>query len=124
MRSAPFVLEYTYKRSTGPVIGRFLTGLLDRRVEGVRTDSGRVLVPPREYDPDTGRATDGWVTVANEGAVVAHSPGWALVRLDGADTALLHRMDGQVETGDRVRIRWADERVGHINDIACFERTE
>jgi hypothetical protein len=21
----------------------------------------------------------------------------------------------------RVRIRWSDERVGHIRDIACFE---
>jgi uncharacterized OB-fold protein len=26
-----------------------------------------------------------------------------------------------VRTGMRVRIRWADETVGDIHDIACFE---
>ena len=121
MRTAPFVLEYTYKRSTGPVIGRFLAGLMDRRVEGVRTDNGRVLVPPREYDPATGRDVGEWVAVASEGQVLACSPGWALVRLDGADTALLHRAADGLEVGGRARIRWADERVGHVNDIECFE---
>ena len=50
---------------------------------------------------------------------------WALVRLDGADTALLHALDvddpGRLHTGMRVRIRWRDEREGAITDIACFE---
>src|SRR5699024_5654663 len=48
---------------------------------------------------------------------------WALVRLDGADTALLLPLaaDGPeaVSTGMRVRLRWAAERVGSIHDIAC-----
>jgi hypothetical protein len=26
-----------------------------------------------------------------------------------------------MSTGMRVRIRWAEEREGHIADIACFE---
>jgi hypothetical protein len=26
-----------------------------------------------------------------------------------------------MSTGMRVKIRWADETVGFINDIACFE---
>jgi Predicted nucleic-acid-binding protein containing a Zn-ribbon len=47
------------------------------------------------------------------------------VRLDGADTALLHALDAPgpdaVRTGMRVRIRWAPERSGAITDIACFE---
>uniref|UniRef100_UPI00352559D4 OB-fold domain-containing protein n=1 Tax=Streptomyces sanglieri TaxID=193460 RepID=UPI00352559D4 len=50
---------------------------------------------------------------------------WVLVRLDGADTALLHALDAPgpeaVHTGMRVRIRWAAERTGAITDIACFE---
>ncbi|NBM17453.1 OB-fold domain-containing protein, partial [Streptomyces sp. GC420] len=50
---------------------------------------------------------------------------WVLVRLDGADTALLHALDAPgpeaVRTGTRVRIRWAAERTGAITDIACFE---
>jgi hypothetical protein len=54
--------------------------------------------------------------------------GWALIRLDGADTALLHAVDAgsaaAMRTGMRVRPRWADERVGSIRDIACFEPGE
>ena len=50
-------LEYTYRRSVGPVLGRFFAGLRERRIEGVRTRAGRVLVPPAEYDPETGEAT-------------------------------------------------------------------
>lgn len=53
---APYRLAYTYQRSTGPVIGRFLTGLRDARLEGVRTSGGGVMVPPLEYEPD-GSAT-------------------------------------------------------------------
>ena len=45
-----------YTRSVGPVIGRFLSELRDGRMVGVRTAAGRVLVPPSEYDPETG----GW----------------------------------------------------------------
>ncbi|HEX7671450.1 MAG TPA: hypothetical protein VF395_17780, partial [Polyangiaceae bacterium] len=107
MLSAEYVLEYTYQRSVGPVIGRFLAALRDARVEGVRTKSGRVLVPPAEYDPDTGEATEEFVEVGQGGAVKTWSwiaeprranplqkPfAWALVLLDGADTALLHAVD-------------------------------
>ena len=37
---APYRLAYTYQRSTGPVIGRFLGGLRDQRLEGVRSTAG------------------------------------------------------------------------------------
>jgi uncharacterized OB-fold protein len=47
------------------------------------------------------------------------------VRLDGADAPFLHALDvaspAEVRTGMRVRVRWAEERVGAITDIACFE---
>jgi uncharacterized OB-fold protein len=125
--SAPYVLEYTYTRSTGPVIGRFLTGLRDRRIEGARTAAGRVIVPPLEYDPDSGEAIGDFVEVGQEGVVTtwARDPGqplaWALVRLDGADTAMLHLVDGTVAKGTRVRARWRAERTGSIRDLECFE---
>jgi uncharacterized OB-fold protein len=45
---------------------------------------------------------------------------WALIKLDGADTALLHAVDGEVKTGDRVHAHWVAEPVGAITDIACF----
>ena len=34
--TAPHVLEYTYKRSLGPVLSQFFTALRERRVVGVR----------------------------------------------------------------------------------------
>ena len=50
---------------------------------------------------------------------------FALVLLDGADTPMLHAVDvsgpGRMRTGMRVQVRWADNTVGHIRDIACFE---
>ena len=137
--SAQHVLEYPYQRSTGPVIGRFLTGLRERRVFGIRAQDGRVLVPPQEYDPQTADALDDWVEVADEGVVttwtwqgeprtaqpLSRPFAWVLVRLDGADTSLLHALDvddpASVRTGMRVRIRWAEEPIGSVADIACFE---
>jgi uncharacterized OB-fold protein len=138
--SAPYVLEYTYRRSVGPVIGRFLGALRDGRIEGVRTVSGKVLVPPAEYDPETGEAVGEAVEVGQSGVVLTwawvSSPrssqplakpfAWALVKLDGADTAMLHAVDAtreEMKTGMRVRARWRleRERVGEIKDIVCFE---
>jgi uncharacterized OB-fold protein len=141
----PLVAEHTlefpggYTRTTGPVIGRFLTELRDGRVVGVRTAAGRVLVPPLEYDPDTGEPVTGeYVEVGPAGTVTTwswvHAPrpghpldrpfAWALIRMDGADTDLVHAVDaGNVKAmrpGLRVRPRWRAERTGHITDIACF----
>jgi hypothetical protein len=136
---APHLLEYTYTRSTGPIIGAFLTGLRDRKILGVRGADGRVLVPPAEYDPVTSAELDELVDVADVGTVTTWAWNgtpldgqpldrpfaWALVKLDGADTGLLAAVDvtdaSQMRTGMRVRARWADERVGAITDLACFE---
>lgn len=137
--TAPHVLEYAYTRSTGPIIGAFLTGLRDGRVVGIRARDGRVVVPPQEYDPVTSEPLGELVDVSSVGTVTTWSwnpqprPGqpldrafaWVLVLLDGADTPLLHALDvaspADVETGMRVRVRWARQRVGSIGDIACFE---
>ena len=136
--TSPHVLEYPYTRSVGPVIGRFFGGLLERKIEGVRTAAGKVLVPPTEYDPETSEPLSEFVEVGQSGVVTAWawvaSPrekhpldkpfAWALVRLDGADTALLHVVDAGDEasmaTGMRVSVRWREERTGEIQDIECF----
>lgn len=138
--SAPHFMEFPYTRSTGPMVGAFLTGLRDKQVLGVRDSAGRVVVPPPEYDAATAEVLphDQLVPVGPEGVVTSWSWNpvprlgqpfdrpfaWALVQLDGADTALLHALDAppdQIITGMRVRIRWADEIAGYIKDIACFE---
>ena len=67
--AATWKLEFPYRRSVGPVIGAFLTALRDRHVVGVRTANGRVLVPPFEYDPETGDALSDMVEVGSAGVV-------------------------------------------------------
>ena len=37
LREAPHILEYPYRRSVGPVMGRFFGALKEGRIEGVRT---------------------------------------------------------------------------------------
>jgi uncharacterized OB-fold protein len=138
-------LEYPggYTRSVGPVIGRFLTGLRDGRILAVRLSDGRVLVPPTEYDPATSAAVapDGahWIEVGPRGIVQSFT--WvarpragkheltkpfafALIRPDGADTAMLHTVDcgsaDAIRVGMRVAPRWKAERVGSITDIETW----
>ena len=124
---APFVLEYSYKRSLGPVLSQFASGLRDGRILGAVGSEGRVLVPPVEADPWTGQSVGRLVEVGPGGTVVSWTrvpdgPSWALIRLDGADTDLLHRVDAdELHVGLRVQPRFADERSGTINDIVCFE---
>ncbi|MEV6114516.1 OB-fold domain-containing protein [Streptomyces sp. NPDC052109] len=136
---APLVVEFPFTRSLGPVQSAFLTGLRERVVLGVRTTDGRTLVPPVEYDPVTAEEIRDLVEVSATGTVTTwawnHRPrrgqplatpfAWVLVRLDGAETGLLHALDAHgpeaVRTGMRVRVRWAEERTGAITDIACFE---
>ncbi|MFI9723072.1 Zn-ribbon domain-containing OB-fold protein [Streptomyces sp. NPDC052396] len=137
--SAPLVVEFPFTRSLGPVQSAFLTGLRERVLLGVRTGDGRVLMPPVEYDPATAEELGQLAPVAATGCVTTwtwnprpapgqpleHPFAWVLVRLDGADTALLHALDvpgpQAVRTGMRVRARWAVRRTGAITDLACFE---
>lgn len=139
--TAEHVLEFPggYTRSTGPVIGRFLTELRAGRIVGVRTAEGRVLVPPLEYDPATGDPVTGeYVEVGPAGTVTAcawvteprpEHPldrpfAWAMIKLDGADTALVHAVDAghpkAIRPGTRVWPVWRGERRGDITDISCF----
>lgn len=138
--SAPHSMEFDYTRSTGPVVGAFLTGLRDRKVLGYKASDGAVVCPPPEYDLANNAAVtpEELIEVGPEGVVTSWSWNpvpragnpfdrpfaWALVRFDGATSSLLHALDAPREaitTGMRVKVRWADERVGYIKDIACFE---
>ncbi|MEO9220654.1 MAG: OB-fold domain-containing protein [Mycobacteriaceae bacterium] len=137
--SAPLDIAFDYTRSLGTTLGPFMTALREHRIIGARSSSGTVYVPPAEYDPRTAEPLTNFVDVASTGTVLSwswnphpddgqpltHPFAWALVRLDGADTAMLHAVDvtapEHMTTGMRVRARWAVETVGRIHDIACFE---
>jgi uncharacterized OB-fold protein len=98
-----------------------------------------VYAPPFEFDPLTGQPPADLIEVGPAGTVVtwtwASRPldgqpldrpfGWAMIRLDGADTSMLHAVDAgsadAMATGMRVRPRWSDRTGTGITDIACFE---
>jgi uncharacterized OB-fold protein len=136
--SAPLRLSFDYTRSVGPLLSQFFTALREQHILGVRGSDGRVLVPPAEYDPVTYQPLTEVVPVASVGTVVSWTwqseplegqpldrPfAWALIKLDGADTPLLHAVDAgssaEISTGARVHAHWVDEPVGAITDIAYF----
>lgn len=132
---APVTVAFDYTRSTGPVLGRFFTGLRDATVVGGRLSDGRVAVPPPEYDPITHQAVTEFVELPDTGTVTSWTwvsepvPGqpferpfaYALITIDGADTPWLHAVDvaspDDIATGTKVRARWAEERTGSVNDL-------
>jgi uncharacterized OB-fold protein len=131
-------LSFDYTRSVGPTLGKFFTALRDRQILGVRGSDGRVHVPPAEYDPVTYEPLGEMVPVSAVGTVASwtwqaeplegqplEKPfAWALIKLDGADTLLMHAVDAgepkAIRTGSRVHAHWADETVGAMTDIAYF----
>ena len=134
---APLEIEFDYTRSLGPVLSQFMDALAERRILGARGADGRVHAPPFEYDPVSAEPPGELVPVGPEGTVVSWSwmpkplagqplaePfAWALIRLDGADTAMLHFVDAEysrMKSGMRVTARWRAERAGAIGDIECF----
>jgi uncharacterized OB-fold protein len=136
--SAPLKLSFDYTRSVGPLLSQFFTALRERRIVGVRGSDGRVHVPPAEYDPVTYEQLTEVVPVSSVGTVQSwtwqSTPlegqpldkpfAWALIKLDGADTPLLHAVSvasaDEISTGARVHAHWIDEPVGAITDIAYF----
>ena len=135
---AELTVEYPFTRTTGEVIGAFMTGLREKRLFGIKRPDGSILVPPLEYDPVTSEPLTEMVEVAQSGVVETwtwvdpprpQSP-WdaphalALIRLDGSDTSMLHAVivDSPIEmrTGMRVTARWKEDRVGHIADLEGF----
>ena len=140
-RKSTHIIEFPYARTLGPALREFMTGLRDGRIVGVRSNDGRVLCPPCEWDPETGEAlsldfvdvgpggtvqTWSWVTEPTPKHPLDREFAFALIKLDGADTAIVHVVDGPesaLATGARVRPRWRDERTGYVTDIECFEVT-
>lgn len=115
-----------------------MTALTDKRIIGIRSGA-RVIVPPLEWDPDTGVELEhDFVDVGPAGTVTSwtwvEKPStqhpldrpfaFALVKLDGADTGFLHAVDaGSIDamsTGMRVAPRWKAKRRGHVTDIDAF----
>ena len=129
-----------YKWTTGPMVGRFLGELRDNaRILGAHCEGcGKVYAPPPDICGECFRPPETWVELSGEGTVVAVSVverrmPWspvetpyalALIRLDGADTNMVHLVSDDIRSGDRVRAVFIRERAGTLLDIMGFEKTD
>ncbi len=135
----PRVMRYSY--SAGPVRSKFLLSLRDQqKILGTKCPvCTRVYVPARSTCLKCFENLGEWVEVGDEGILKSYTivykpepiysfdPPFAvgLIKLDGADTALVHRL-GEVDfeklrIGMRVRAVFSSERKGDIRDIQYFK---
>lgn len=135
------------KYSTGPVMGKFFEGLIDKKIYANECPScGRKQLPPREVCAECRCRVEKFVEVGPEGKLTMiedtyyASPdpltgetretpyGSIHILLDGCKGQetfwhMLKKEDlFEVKDGDRVRPVWNDKRVGSVNDILYFEK--
>ena len=140
----PSRISVPYTWWAGETAGRFLTALRDEQtIYGTRCDGcNRVFVPPRKTCPTCFSPNEAWTPVSTVGTVVAFTVArrqlaaipekvpviFALIRLDGADTALLHTVAGtepeRIAIGMRVQACFSDQAGATINAISHFEPAE
>lgn len=133
-----------YDYTSGPITGRFLRSLAERRIEGIRCPSCEVVwLPPRGYCERCFVPTEEWVEVGPEGVIEAatvvtqafvgapHDPPYAIafVRFDGADTALVNVLEMDIDQDDvpgaaqrirqgtRVVAKFVDTPQGRMTDF-------
>jgi uncharacterized OB-fold protein len=113
-------IKIPYRWPAGSVGGRFLSVLREqKRFEGLRCPKcGKVTVPPRPRCFVCRVPSEDWVTVGPQGTVTTWTRRpqaiFALVKLDGADTAILHRLIDVDEprSGMRVVPVMEDDLIG------------
>lgn len=122
----PISLDFDY--TPGLATSRSLEAMAEKRILGQRsTATGKVYVPPRGSDPETGTPIEELVEVSNSGIIttfcVVNVPFMgqavecpyvcALVLLDGADIAFQHLVQecavDSVRMGMRVEAVWVDD---------------
>ena len=134
-------IKVPYTWSVGEVGSRFFLELRDhKKIFGKRCPAcKKVLVPARKICGQCSRQTEDWVEVSDQGTVqtftvVRYSSdvqplkppfGYAIIRLDGADTGMAHLLSGSDPTkwrvGMRVKAVFQENRTGSILDIAYFQ---
>jgi uncharacterized OB-fold protein len=133
-------INVPYDWWAGETASRFFIALRDeQKILGTRCGSCRkVFVPPRKTCPQCFGEEMSWEEVGPEGEVLTFTVArrqlaslprkvpvlFGLIRLDGADTGLLHLL-GEVapeglRAGMRVRAVFSETRAGNIMDIAYF----
>ena len=134
-------IKVPYSWSAGEVGTTYLEALRDeKKFLGTRCpECGIVYHIPRMHCPDCFAACAEWVELASEGELITytvarkHNPqlapleglfGYAVIRLDGADTGFVHLVsdfsENELESGMRVEAVFADERNGSMLDVRYF----
>lgn len=126
-------IRIPFQYAAGEVGSRFLVALRDEeRILASRCEQcATTACPARSICPRCGARTGDLVEVGPRGRLagftrMATGEAFGLVRLDGADTSILHRLlagTGEVAIGDSVRARFARERAASFLDIDGFEPT-
>ena len=138
--------DIPYRHTAGRAATRFFRELKEnKRIVGARCPScRRVLVPPRGFCERCFVPLDEFVGVEDKGTLTTFTIVYAhftslppppycvgIVKLDGADTGLIHYVGGvdlqdmeaakkAISVGMRLQAIWRDEREGKITDIEYF----
>ena len=136
-------INVPYSWWAGDTATRFFVALRDeKKITATKCDAcGKVFLPPRKVCPSCFTENKNWVNISDEGTVISFSVArrqlaaiphdrkipviWGLIKLDGADTALLHYLDEvkpeEVVIGMRVKAVFSETRKGNIRDISHFQ---
>jgi len=139
-----------YHWDAGVAMGRYLAGLKEGRILGIRCpDCRRTLVPPRAFCELCFRPLGDWVDLSDTGRINTYSVSYvnwdasrrrtpevpAVVEIDGASPGMgilhligeagdsLEEITAQLKLGTPVQAEWkpAEEREGAITDIRYFK---
>lgn len=134
-------IKVPYTWSVGVTGSRFFTELRDKKkIWGtVCPNCQKVYVPPRQTCPQCFCAIGEWLEIGPRGTLttftivrygeqnlhLVEAPfAYGIIKLDGADTGLLHLIGGvdvnQIQSGMRVEAVFSAERVGSLLDIEYF----
>jgi len=129
-------------------VGEFRTKFFEeirdnKRILGVRCPECKcVYVPPRATCPRCFNKLSEWVPVGNQGTVLTYTTvyydtrvqaiqpkkppfTYGIIKLDGADTGLIHFIDqyhaSDLKVGMRVEAVFKEQCTGSILDIECFK---
>jgi len=136
-------INVPYSWWAGDTASRFFISLRDeKKIMGTKCGAcNKVFLPPRKVCPSCFAENAAWVNVSDEGTVLSFSVArrqfaaiprhkkvpviWGLIKLDGADTAMLHYLGEidpeRVTIGMRVKAVFSDVRKGTIHDISHFK---
>lgn len=130
----------SYSWDTGFAIGKYLSGLKDGKLFGIRCEScGTTRIPPRSFCSDCFKPIYNWIELKDTGRINTFSISYitwdvkrvetptlpAVIDIDGTNPTcgILHILDEvnpkEVKIGMRVKAVWKskDEREGAITDI-------